>query len=292
MNDYKRVLLVVLGAILLLPVGFGIRQAINAEGEKNARMYNTAIQATEQDRFNYAVDSHQGKVLTYGQFTPTNLVKFPEMSKEFAYVEKTKETYNRHERTVCETKYRTETQTQTVSDGEGGYTTETVTVEVPYEECHQEEYYSWDYESSDEQSTPAWMLHGREYPATTFKTGQFEQGADACDFTRKNTAGWLESKNGCDGRYYYTDNTTRYGYRVIDPAGFSAGMLVDASNGKLEGLNGGPVNLEQKSVEQMVKDANDYKTPGNIFVVFWWIMILGAMGAIAYTWSMNDGKWL
>lgn len=292
MNDYKRVLLVVLGAILLLPVGFGIRQAINSEGEKNARMYNTAIQATEQDRFNYALDSHQGKVLTYGQLTPTKLVKFPEMSKEFAYVDKTKETYNRHERTVCETHYRTETRTRTVTDADGNPSTETYTEEVPYEECHQEEYYSWDFENSEEQSTPAWKLHGREYPASTFATGQFERSIDACEFTRKNTAGWLESKNGCDGHYFYTDNTTRYGYRVIDQSGFSAGMLVDASNGRLEAIGGGTVNLHQKSVEQMVKDANDYKTPGTIFLVFWWIVILSAMGATAYAWSMNDNKWL
>jgi hypothetical protein len=291
MNDYKRVLLVVLGAILLLPVGFGIRQAINDGGEKNARMYNTAIQATEQDRFNYAIDSHQGKVLTYGQFTPTRLVKFPEMSKEFAYVEKTKEKYNRHEREVCETKYRTETHTETVPDGEGGYTTETVTEEVPYEECHQEEYYSWDFESSEEQSTPAWRLFNREYPTALFATGQFEHHADACEFTTKNTANWLQAKNGCDGGDFYTDNTTRYSYRVIGAGGFAAGFLADASNGKLEGVGGGRVDLRQQSVEDMVKQANDYKTPGNIFIVFWWIVIIGAMGVLAYQWALNDGVW-
>lgn len=289
MNDYKRILLVVLAGILLIPVGFTIRNAINANGEKNARMYNTAIQATEQDRFNYAVDSHQGKVLTYGQFTPTQLFKFPEMSKEFAHVEKTKETYEQHERTVCETHYRTETRTVSVPDGEGGYTTETETVEVPYEECHQETYYSWDYAGSEEQTTPDYKLHGREYPASLFNTGQFEHSADACEFTPKNTAGWLQAKNGCDGHYYYTDNETRYGYRVIDAGGFSAGFLADASNGKLDPVNGNTINLQQKSVTEMVKEANDYKTPGNVFIIFWWILVLGCIGAAAYAWSMNDG---
>jgi hypothetical protein len=41
----------------------------------------------------------------------------------------------------------------------------------------------------------------------------------------------------------------------------------------------------------MVKDANNYHAPGIIFIVFWWIVILGAMGAIAYQWSLSDGVW-
>jgi hypothetical protein len=41
----------------------------------------------------------------------------------------------------------------------------------------------------------------------------------------------------------------------------------------------------------MVKDANDYHTPGIVFIVFWWVLILGAMGGIAYAWSMKDNVW-
>lgn len=294
MNDYKRVLLVVLGAILLLPVGFGIRDAINDKGEKNARMFNTAIQATEPDRFNYAVDSHQGKVLTYGHFKPTKLVKFPEMSAEFAYVEKIKEEYTRHERTVCETKYRSETRTRSVTNSDGSTSTETYTEQVPYEECHQEVYYTWDHAGSDEKSTPAWRLHAREYAKDVFSTGQFEKRPDACKFlpAGKNF-GWLDpgEKSGCDDGYLYIDDDTRYDYRVIAADGFSAGFIADASNGKLEPLSGSKISLQQKSVEQMVAEANDYKTPGNVFIVFWWILVLGCMGAAAYAWAMNDGVW-
>jgi len=125
MNDYKRVLLVVLGAILLLPVGFAAKGAIDAGGEKNARMYNTAIQATEQDRFNYAIDSHQGKLIGSGEFKPTQLVKFPEMNKAYAAVDKTKEEYTMHTREVCTDTY----------DAEGNVTGES---------CHTETYYTWD----------------------------------------------------------------------------------------------------------------------------------------------------
>lgn len=293
MNDYKRILLVVLTAILLFPVGFAVREAINDKGEKNARMYNTAIQASEQERFNYAIDSHQGKLLGHGQFNPTQLVKFPEMSKQYAAVDKTREEYTRHEREVCETKYRTETHTESVPDGEGGYTTETVTEEVPYEECHTEEYYSWDDAGTERQESPTYKLHGRDYPADLFNTGTFKSRTDACEFTKAGeNMGWLDmgQKSGCADGYYYTDDKTRFEYHTIAPEGFSASFIADVSTGALKPLQGSFISLERRSIEEMVKSANDYKMPGNAFIIFWWILILGVAGTIAYAWVMQDGK--
>lgn len=273
MNDYKRVLLVVLGAILLIPVGFGAKGAIDAGGEKNARMFNTAIQATEQDRFNYAIDSHQGKLLGSGQFTPNELVKFPEMNKQYAAVTKTKEEYTRHEREVCEDTY----------DSEGN---------VSGESCHTEVYYSWDYAGSDDLASSTYKLHGRDYPASLFNVGVFKHSADCNEFMAQGTdGGWFSDAKGCSGGYFYTDGDTRYGYDVIDPSGFQAAFIADVTNGKLEPLGGSFISLERKSVEQMVKDANNYHAPGIIFIVFWWILILGAMGAIAYQWALSDGVW-
>lgn len=273
MNDYKRVLLVVLGAILLIPVGFSVREAINANGEKNARMFNTAIQASEQDRFNYAIDSHQGKLLGSGHFTPTQLVKFPEMNKQYAWVEKTKEEYTRHEREVCEDTY----------DAEGNVSGET---------CHTEVYYSWDYAGSDQLQTPAYKLHGREYPESLFNDGVFATSANCNEFMAEGSAGgWFSSAKGCTGGHYYTDGETRYDYRVIDPNGFDAAFIADVSTGALKPLSGSFISLERKSIEQMVKDANNYHTPGNVFLVFWWLLVIGGMGALAYAWSMSDNKW-
>lgn len=269
MNDYKRILLVVLTAILLFPVGFAAREAINDNGEKNARMFNTAIQATEQERFNYAIDSHQGKLLGNGQFTPTKLVKFPEMSKQFAAVDKTKEEYTMHTREVC------------TSDSDGN------------ESCHTETYYTWDDAGTDRLESPEYKLHDRNYPASLFNTGVFKTRADACDFTKKGeNMGWLDwgEKSGCNDGYYYTDDDTRYEYHTIAPDGFSASFIADVSTGALKPVNGSFISLESKSVEQMVKDANDYKLPGNLFIIFWWILILGGAGALAYAWAMNDGR--
>lgn len=273
MNDYKRVLLVVLGAILLLPVGFAAKAGIDAGGAKNARMYNTAIQATETDRFNYAIDSHQGKLLGSGEFKPNKLVKFPEMSKQYAAVDKTKEEYTMHTREVCTDTY----------DAEGN---------VSGESCHTETYYTWDNAGTDSLETPTYKLHGRDYPASLFNTGVFSHSVDCNEFMKQgDDGGWFGDAKGCTGGYYYTDGDTRYEYDVIDTNGFSAAFIADVSNGTLAPLTGSHISLERKSVEQMVKDANNYHTPGIAFIVFWWILILSAMGGIAYAWSMNDDRW-
>lgn len=268
MNDYKRVLLVILGAILLIPVGFSIKGAIDENGAKTARIYNTAVQATETDRFNYAIDSHQGKFLGSGHFTPTQLVAFPEMNKQYAWVKKTKEEYTRHEREDCTT------------DSDGN------------ESCHTVVYYSWDYAGSDQLKTPAYKLHGREYPETLFNDGVFAKSKDCDEFMAKGSdGGWFSDAKGCSGGYFYIDGDTRYDYRVIEPNGFDAAFIADVSNGKLEPLSGNIISLERKSVEQMVKDVNNYHAPGIAFIVFWWVMVLIGMGTLAYSWAMSDDEW-
>lgn len=268
MNDYKRVLLVVLGAIMLIPVGFSIKGAIDAGGADNARMYNTAIQATETDRFNYSIDSHQGKLLGSGHFTPTQLVAFPEMNKKYTWVEKTRYEYTRHEREDCTT------------DSDGN------------ESCHTVVYYSWDYAGSDQLQTSAYKLHGREYRASLFNDGIFAQNKDCDEFMEKGQdKGWFSSAKGCSGGYFYTDGDTRYDYRVIDPNGFDAAFIADVGTGSLKPVKGSFIGLERKSVEQMVKDANNYHVPGIIFIAFWWVLVLGGMAALAYSWALSDGVW-
>lgn len=266
MNDPKRVLIVALGIPLLLMMGFGIKGAIDSGGEKTAHLYNTAVQATDGDHFNYAIDSRQGRLIGQGQFTATQEVKFPEMSKAFGYVEKSKEEYTMHTREDCST------------DSDGN------------EHCTTETYYTWDWAGDEDVSTPALKLYGREYPATLFNLDGYKHDTDACDFTPKDTSGWFSKKNGCDDGYYYTDSDTRYSYDVVDTA-FTASLFADVSTGTLKPFNGNQIALQNKDPKQMVKDANDYHLGGTLFIVFWFILVLGGMGALAYQWALSDGLW-
>lgn len=264
MNDPKRILIVGIGVPLLLWLGFIIKGAIDSGGEANARRYNTAIQASDADHFNYAIDSRQGLLLGEGDLTADQPVKFPEMNKSFAFVDKIKETYEMHTREVC------------TEDADGN------------ESCHTETYYEWDFAGSEEKATDTMSLFGRKYPFALFGTDDFKYGADACDFTAPNTAGFFQQKNGCDGRYFYTDSETRFYYRVID-TGFHASLVADVTEGTLGSVTGKYVHLKKSSIEQFIKEANDYHLGGNVFIVMWFILVLGGAGFAAYAWSMQDG---
>ena len=265
MSDPKRIIIVVLIAIVMLPLGYAIKGAIDSGGEANARLYNTAIQATEQDRFNYAVDSHQGRVITNGTFTANEPVKFEEMNKKFAHVEKGREEYTRHEREVC------------TEDSEGN------------ESCHTEVYYTWDYAGGDDVTSPTLTLYGRKYPTSLFNIDGYERSVDCSEFMPQVDNGWFGSKKGCNGHYNYIDGDTRYWYRIVDTS-FAAGFIADASDGNLKGMSGGQIGLHNKSVEQMIEDANNYHLGGNIFIWFWWLLVLGIMGGAAYAWVMQDNE--
>lgn len=264
MNDPKRIIIMALIAIVMLPLGWVIKGAIDSGGEKNARMYNTAIQATESDRFNYAVDSRQGNLLTNGQFTADKPAKFDEMNKTYATVERGKETYEMKTREVCST------------DSEGN------------ESCHTETYYEWDYAGGDDVASPTLTLYGRQYPSSMFNFDEYERSADCSELMPTTSFGWFQEKKGCEDHYYYTDSETRYWYRVVDTS-FAAGFIANVYDGSLKPINGNQITLKNQSVDQMIERANDYHLGGNLFVVFWCILIIGVMGGIAYAWALQDG---
>lgn len=264
MNDPKRIIIVALIAIVMLPLGFFIKAAIDDGGQKTARLYNTAIHVTDAQHFNYSVDTHQGNVITQGNFKADQPAKFGEMNKSFAMVERSKEEYTMHTREVCDT------------DSDGN------------EHCHTETYYEWDYVGGDDVSSPTLTFFERKYPTAVFDLGDYERSIDCKDVMPTTSFGWFQEKKGCEDHYYYTDSDTRYYYRVVDNT-FDGGFIADVSNGNVKPLSGGTIKLKQQSVQAMIESANDYHLGGNIFIVFWFILILGIMGAIAYAWSMNDG---
>src|SRR5690606_33923343 len=117
--------------------------------------------------------------------------------KSFSKVEKVEERYTRHTREVCETHYRTETRTRTVYDADGNSSTETYTVEVPYDVCHTEVYYTWDYQQSWDKSAKEVDMAGRKYPIDKF--GLSTRTVDAKDivpgakgkYVQKEEKGWF-----------------------------------------------------------------------------------------------------
>lgn len=272
MNDPKRILVVLLASIILMLGCFSIKGHMDSEGYKNQVNYTTAVQATDKDHFNYAVDSQQGRILARGKFTTTTkkLAKFPEMTKGFTYVTRTREHYTMHTRTVCTGSGKTES-------------------------CHTEIYYTWDAVESEEKYSDKINLFGREYPTQTFFMGKFLHSTDACAITVKDTnTGFFHQKHGCSsgwgGDYYYIDDNDRYTYSTV-PLSFTASFLASSSGGGLKGFSELRISLQDKSLAQILEDVGKYQLIGFwVLCVLLVILFIGA-GVGAYYWVMADGEW-
>jgi len=266
MNDPKRILVVVLGLITLIVCASGIKGHIEGEGYKKQVRYVTAIQSEDADRFNYSVDSQQGNLLAHGTFSTKkeNLVKFPEMTQAFTYVERTKEHYTMHTYETCSGK-------PTV--------------------CTTHTYYSWDSVDSATQSVKKITFYGREYAGTKFNYDAYRTSRSCEGMTKANTAnGWFSSKDGCAGDEFYLDNDNRYVYSIV-PQSFAGAFLASSMGGGLNPVGEDRITIENKSISQVLHDVGQYK-----LVAFWSFLVIIIILTIvagfgAYQWVMEDGRW-
>lgn len=274
---------VVAGAVFLITIGVWIENKIVDGAEQKARMYQTAIQTKNDNEFNYSIDTQQGKILAPVTVKAVDLVKFPEMNKEFPRVKKTEERYTQHERTVCETEYRTEYRTVSVPDGEGGYTTETVAEEVPYQECHQETYYSWDVINEWEEVASKVNMAGREYPMAMFNLPM--QSIDAKDVVPGATGEYLrkEADVWIDFNWFDSDDEgdIRTSFDVLQLP--QSGTVFLNTVGALSPVFGGRISLSSESPATQVTNAQKAAdTQKTIFRVFWTILVLAELIGLGY----------
>jgi hypothetical protein len=122
----KREIIVSIAIIaIMLVCGFMIHGAISDSLMLKYQKYNTALQINEDtEMFKHAMKTSIGNAFVYGELKCVDTVTFPEIDGEYSRVEKVKERYTKHTRTV--------TKTYTDDDGD----THTYTEE--------EEYWTWD----------------------------------------------------------------------------------------------------------------------------------------------------
>lgn len=276
-------LAVLAGAVFLVFMGVWIEGKITDGAEQKARMYQTAIQTKSDNEFNYSIDTKQGRILAEVTVKAVDLVKFPEMNKEFAKVEKTEERYTRHERTVCETEYRTETRTRTVYDSDGNASTETYTVEVPYQECHQETYYSWDFQERWVESAKEVDMAGRKYQIGAFHLQM--NSKDAKDIIPGATGKYTrkEADQIWDINFFDSDDEgdIRYSYDVLELPK-SGTVFLNVAEGVYP-AEGSAIVLRSEKPEELVKNAQkSAQTQGTVFTVFWTILVIIELGVGVY----------
>lgn len=98
----KREVLVSIAIIcVMLLFGFIIAGNINDNIMDKNQEYNTALQIdNDSDLFKYGMKTNIGNAFVYGDLKTVDTVTYPEIEGQYSYVEKIKERYTMHTRTV------------------------------------------------------------------------------------------------------------------------------------------------------------------------------------------------
>lgn len=235
-----------LGFTIAMGIGFSITNLIRERQYETAKMYNTAVQADEAERFNYAIDSRQGNLLGSGIFTAKDTVTIEELAGEYFRIEKDKERYTRHTETYsCGTEESPRTCTRT--------------------------YYTWDYAGGDEFVSQTLVLYSREYPSSLFSVS-LSRRLD-CDVIK------IDCKDG----YRYEENRGFWGasvgdirwyYKVVDTSFFGT-ILASTLGGSLEPVNESRITIHHdKDIPSVLKDVNNTSGPKLFLAIYIMIAIL------------------
>ena len=120
MDDIKitkrEVLVSVIIIAIMLLLGIVIHGSINDSLMLEYQKYNTALQIeNDSDLFAYGMKTNIGNAFVYGDLKAIDTVTYPEIGGKYSYVEKVKERYTMHTRTV--------TKTRTINGKTQSYTT-------------------------------------------------------------------------------------------------------------------------------------------------------------------------
>ena len=86
-------------AVMLL-IGVLISEKISDSQTDKNDMYNKAIHVDSSEIFQYGMNTNVGNAFVYGDLKAVDTVTYPEIGEEYMYVEKVKEKYTKHTRTV------------------------------------------------------------------------------------------------------------------------------------------------------------------------------------------------
>ena len=132
---------------IMLIIGILIGDSIEEYHSDKIAIYNKALKVKEEDIFRYAMNTNIGNAFVEGEFKALDTVSYDEIEGEYMYIEKVKEKYTRHTRTV--------TKTRIVNGKSKSYTTT-------------ETYWTWDVVDRDSKTSNNVTFLGVEFPTSKF----------------------------------------------------------------------------------------------------------------------------
>ncbi|GLB26517.1 hypothetical protein LXJ15735_27580 [Lacrimispora xylanolytica] len=172
----KREILVSISILaIMLLLGVLISTRISEHQMDKNEIYNKAVKIQSQELFQYGMDTNVGNAFVFGELKAVDTVTYPEIGGEYMSVEKVKERYTRHTRTV--------TKTRTVNGKSQTYT-------------ETEVYWTWD-------AIDKWSQHCNK---VTFLGIEFDYG----QIYKPNEQHVDTQKESSNIRYVYYGSSTEY----------------------------------------------------------------------------------
>lgn len=101
----REILVSIIILALMLTLGFVIHGAIDHSMMLKHQEYNTALRIDgDAEMFSYAMQTNIGNAYVYGTWSAVDPVYYDEVDGNYSYIEKVKERYTRHTRTVTKTR--------------------------------------------------------------------------------------------------------------------------------------------------------------------------------------------
>lgn len=97
---------------IMLIFGVSISGKISEKIMDSSETYNKAIKVEDEELFRYGMRTSIGNAFVYGELEVIDPVTYPEINGEYSYIEKVKEEYTMHTRTVTYTDSKGKTKTK------------------------------------------------------------------------------------------------------------------------------------------------------------------------------------
>ena len=136
----------------MLALGFLIGGKIGDHIAEGNEKFTTATQITDDQQFQYALDTDFGNVIAYGKLVAEQPVSADDLDGKYAILTKITERYTRHTREVTYTDSKGHTHSRT------------------------EVYWTWDEIDRKKDSTETYMFMGASFPADKFSVTAHQQG--------------------------------------------------------------------------------------------------------------------
>lgn len=175
-------------------------------------IYNKAVKIESSDMFEYGMRTNVGNAFVYGKLEAVDTVTYPEIGGEYMYIEKVKEKYTKHTRTVTKTK-KVNGKTKTYTE--------------------KETYYSWDRAGSESKKCKRISFCG-----VKFSVNKIDIPGTSYIETIKESSKIRYKYYGVRTRYTGTIFTELKDSTISNNSPFYSGMTIDETMDKLDSSAG------------------------------------------------------